>query len=456
MSLSDILCVSEQSWSKAGRVLEPAVVSLRRVGESEAEKMKAERKSRTVMRTASLLIAVCLGGVPAWGNYGGGTGEPNGPYLIYTAQHVYDMGTTAEHLSRHFRLMADIDMGKSDRTNFYPIGLSLDRPFTGTFDGNGHIISNVTYILSGAIQDNIGLFGYLGDPFHRPTIKNLGLIDPNIDALTEGTGGNVGSLVGCLFNGTVVNCYVQGGRVLGYRCVGGLIGGPAPTRNAVARRIESCHAGTRVSGISEVGGLMGGNDRTMVFCCYATGNVSGYNRVGGLVGYNLGWLFGCYFSGRVLAVNYAGGLAGLNDAGGEIFRCYCDARVLGDSYVGGLAGANDGLVKQCYSQGSIEGVMNTGGLVGSLHAGVSDRYGTVTDSFWDVQTSGQSTSAGGTGKTTAELQTAKTFLDAGWDFVDETTHGTEDVWWIDEGKDYPRLRWETAADPNSSTAGTNP
>ena len=49
---------------------------------------------------------------------------------------------------------------------------------------------------------------------------------------------------------------------------------------------------------------------------------------------------------------------------------------------------------------------------------------------------------GGIGKTTAEMQTAKMFLDAGWDFAGETANGTEDIWWILEGKDYPRLWWE--------------
>jgi len=66
----------------------------------------------------------------------------------------------------------------------------------------------------------------------------------------------------------------------------------------------------------------------------------------------------------------------------------------------------------------------------------------VTACFWDIQTSGQATSVGGTGKTTAEMQTASTFLEAGWDFVGETENGTEDIWWINEGKDYPRLWWE--------------
>ena len=92
-----------------------------------------------------------------------------------------------------------------------------------------------------------------------------------------------------------------------------------------------------------------------------------------------------------------------------------------------------GDVTQCYSTGSVSGA--GGGLVG-FNGGV------VTGSFWDTQTSGQAASDGGTGKTTAEMQTAKTFLDAGWDFVGETVNGTEDIWWINEGKDYPRLWWE--------------
>ena len=56
--------------------------------------------------------------------------------------------------------------------------------------------------------------------------------------------------------------------------------------------------------------------------------------------------------------------------------------------------------------------------------------GPWTHSFWDTQTSGQAASAGGTGKTTAEMQMASTFLEAGWDFVGETANGTEDIWWI--------------------------
>jgi len=62
-----------------------------------------------------------------------------------------------------------------------------------------------------------------------------------------------------------------------------------------------------------------------------------------------------------------------------------------------------------------------------------------TNCFWDKEVSGLRM---GDGLTTAEMQTASTFLEAGWDFIDETENGTEDIWWIDEGQDYPRLWWE--------------
>jgi len=87
----------------------------------------------------------------------------------------------------------------------------------------------------------------------------------------------------------------------------------------------------------------------------------------------------------------------------------------------------------------VSGSSGVGGLVGH------NLWGTITASFWDTQTSGQAKSAGGTGKTTAEMQKAKTFLDAGWDFVGETKNGTADIWWILEGKGYPRLWWELPA-----------
>jgi hypothetical protein len=125
---------------------------------------------------------------------------------------------------------------------------------------------------------------------------------------------------------------------------------------------------------------------------------------------------------------------------GAVTQCYSTGAVNGGPYVGGvggLVGCNYyGSVNECYSVGAVSRATVVGGLVGT------NWDGTIATSFWDTQTSGQATSRGGIGKTTAEMQTAKTFLDAGWDFVGETANGTADLWWILEGKDYPRLWWE--------------
>ena len=164
--------------------------------------------------------------------------------------------------------------------------------------------------------------------------------------------------------------------------------------------------------------------------------------VGGLVGLNWGVLTQCYSTGSVTGNSSVGGLVGSNCA--SIATSWSTSTVGGETSVGGLVGGNweEGNVTQCYSTGAVSGSGDIGGLVGLNHI-YELKQGVVTDCFWDTQTSGQATSAGGTGKTTAEMQTASTFLEAGWDFVGETTNGTEDLWWILEGKDYPRLWWET-------------
>ncbi|MCX8064161.1 MAG: hypothetical protein N3G21_03215 [Candidatus Hydrogenedentes bacterium] len=72
----------------------------------------------------------------------------------------------------------------------------------------------------------------------------------------------------------------------------------------------------------------------------------------------------------------------------------------------------------------VSGGAFVGGLVGD------NNKGTVEQSYWDVETSGQSTSDGGKGRRTAEMKRSGIYVD--WDF--------ESVWEIEEGVSYPRLR----------------
>ena len=169
--------------------------------------------------------------------------------------------------------------------------------------------------------------------------------------------------------------------------------------------------------------------------------------IGALVGENWGIVTACYSTGRVDGGSYVGGLIGGN--GGSLTHSYSAGAVSGVSSVGGLAGCNGfyfvsddvGTLAMCYSTGFVVGSgQNCGGVVGNNASGA--RGVSVIGCFWDTQTSGQTNSAAGEGKTTIEMQTASTFLEAGWDFVGETANGTEDIWWILERKDYPRLWWE--------------
>jgi hypothetical protein len=361
--------------------------------------MKTANNSRT-LRIIPLLITFCLVSFPAQAQYGGGTGEPNDPYLIYTAEQMNAIGTNPDHWDRHFKLISDIDLSSYTGTEFNIIGYYAShrdhKPFAGVFDGNGHTISNFSYTSSDA--NNVGLFGYLHG--ENAQIKDLGLTNPNVDFGRRW----IGSLAGWLREGTIAACYIEGGSVSGYEGIGGLVG------------------------------QNGGN----VTNCYSTSTVSGNERVGGLVGDNSGSITASYSTGSVNGDSLVGGLVGVAHQS-SITTSYSTGSVNGVSLVGGLVGENEGSITSCYSTGTVSGNRPVGGLVGG-------NSGSITTSFWDIQTSGQPTSADGTGLTTPEMQDISTYLSEGWDFVDEVINGTCDYWQISAGE-YPRLRYTTGGSP---------
>ncbi|NIR67518.1 MAG: hypothetical protein GWO10_27990, partial [candidate division Zixibacteria bacterium] len=410
------------------------------------------------MGKITVLFVICCCCLPAQAKYGGGSGTADDPYLIYTAEQMNSIGADSNNWDKCFRLMADIDLSGFTGTAFNVIGYwvkpSDNKAFTGLFDGNSHTISNFSY--TSTDKNYIGLFGYVRDP--NAEIKNLRLIDPNVDA---GTGGAVGSLVGWLREATITNCYADRGSIAGVGAVGGLVG-----LNLNYGTITKCYSNSSVLGDGFVGGLVGFNTGTITNC-HAKGSVFGNGRVGGLAGYNENTILDCYTSGNVTGddgSSYVGGLCGesigpydgksqsrihncfsnatvighrdvgglIGNSGAIVTGCYSTGGVIGrddnSRWIGGLIGYNDdeGRINNCYSTGSVTGDENVGGLVG---AGGKDE---VAYSFWDIETSGQTTSAGGSGKTTAEMQKAGTFI--AW--------GCEHVWTIDEGVDYPRLVWE--------------
>jgi hypothetical protein len=319
-------------------------------------------------------------------SFSGGTGEPNNPYLISNAEELNSIGSNPRLMKCHFKLIKDVNLAD---VNFYPIG-SSEFPFEGIFDGNNHKISNMK--IEGV--SDLGLFSKLGGG----NITKVGVVDVNI----IGTGNCVGGLVGNVYFGTISQCYSTGS----------------------------------VKGFSDyVGGLVGKNfspyyySPAVIKQCYSTALVKGNQSVGGLVGQN-------YDNGKVV-------------------ECYSTGLVKGNDFVGGLVGNNWGTVTDCYSTGTVVCNVqksNVGGLVGKWsytvpRGGTPPTIPPVFNSFWDINTSGQTKSAGGLGKYTPKMQTRNTFTDEGkWDFIGETENGPNDVWWILEGKDYPRLWWQLPED----------
>jgi hypothetical protein len=354
-----------------------------------------------------------------------GSGTPQDPWRIESLADFDEFAADPNYWAGFTRLETDVNLaGRTYSTAVIAPDVNNANydfdgtAFTGVFDGNDHKITNLT-IDGGTF---LGLFGCIEEDGE---VRNLGLEDGSVSGDYY-----VSGLVG--FNsGSILNCYSTGDVSGTWNYVGGLVGINFGT-------VSNSYCTGSVHGDRDVGGLMGKNDNGIVLNCYSTGSISGYGFVGGLVGKNDddGSVSNCYSTSPVSGSGSIGGLVGSNEDDGSISNCYSIGDVNGYAAVGGLVGNNiwGASISNCYSTGDVNGVDDVGGLVGYYGARNVER------SFWDVQTSGKLESAGGTGKTTAEMQTKSTFTEAGWDFVE--------IWGIGEHQTYPYLRFAPAGDFN--------
>lgn len=165
-------------------------------------------------------------------------------------------------------------------------------------------------------------------------------------------------------------------------------------------------------------------------------SIVGSNDVGGLIGTSEGKVYNNYVNGQIFGDVSAGGLIGFVDAG-SVNDSYSDANVsVGFDVVGGLIGESDNInIFNCYASGIVNGGQNVaGGLIGSFVNGVLvNSYSTAkvngvdfvgglvgdntsiscVNSYWDIQTSNQTTSVCGIGKTTLQMKKLSTF--SNWD-----------------------------------------
>ncbi|MDR0790026.1 MAG: hypothetical protein LBO06_04440, partial [Bacteroidales bacterium] len=243
-------------------------------------------------------------------------GSAANPYQIATPADLQALSTyvrtaAANHCdSTYFRVTQDINM--SGVANFIPIGgrdaagtaASTTNYFSGVFDGNNKVISNLT--ITGSLNYT-GLFG-LCDTVQNVTtkatfgaaIRGLGLQNVNISG-----GQYVGALIGSQKQSIDLDsCYVTGGSIIGTSYVGGIIG---YAYWCIGQPVYYCYStNLTISGTTYVGGILGYSDYIYFYNCYSTlCSVSGTSYVGGFGGYTTNT--SCYGSYAANTVNRTSG-----------------------------------------------------------------------------------------------------------------------------------------------------
>lgn len=345
---------------------------------------------------------------------GAGNGTQGDPYQITS---LSELNETRLDCSSHYKLMNNIDASATygwSGGGFYPM-CQWGNQLYATFDGNNKTISNLKIYATGI--EPIGLFQYQEG---GSVVHDLHLVNVNVSG-TVAPGGMMGAITARFRGGTIRDCTVSGTVYCSGYC-GGVVG-----FSHSGSVINNTHARMTMIGSFSVGGLIG-NGRTDVYRSSSDSIVSGSNWVASLYGCcdSGGSITESYAKGSVSGSDYVAGLVG-RAVGCTITDSYSWANVTGGNNAGGLVGyaLSSGSITDSYSTGVVSGGSYVGGLIGRKDVGI-----TVTNSYWDNETSGQSSSAAGTGLPTSEMFKEVSF--SGWDFVD--------IWTILEDVSYPELK----------------
>ncbi|MEH2625991.1 filamentous hemagglutinin family protein [Bradyrhizobium sp. AZCC 1719] len=340
-----------------------------------------------------------------------------------TITNAHHLQLMAMNLGASYTLARDIDVGPAlaavggkypgmwSSSGFSPIG-NYSNQFTGSFDGQNHVISNLAINLPAT--NYVGLFGYAAAAV---TLSNVSLQAASItgqDRVGILAGVSRGTITNASATGTLTARFSGGGlagessgsianswaavTVAGTETASSSMGGLVGS-NGNGGSIRDSHATGNVTagtGGTRAGGLAGSNQAgASILRSYATGAVSGGSQgVGGLVGYNTSAADGfpaasiadSYATGAVTATAFGGGLVGINSVAASIIRSYATGAVnvtavSNVSYAGGLVGSNSGIVTQSYASGTANATSSSptaaaGGLIGG-----NGSTATVTQSY---------------------------------------------------------------------------
>ncbi len=312
------------------------------------------------------------------------------------------------------------DNNNCDISNCYATGDVSGTAYNiGGLVGNNYTSSISDSHATGDVSGDVFVGGLIGRNEDIYVAENYGagsfplITDCYATGSVSATGNYVGGLIGGNFDCDVTYCHtdISGNVESEGRFVGGLVGGNDNLSDySVFDGISYSYAliGGRVAGVWNIGGLVGLNDDMPLSFCYA-------HAAGGVIS-------NATDSSEQQTI---GGLVGRNDdatINGTISYCYALSDVTGYRYIGGLVGQNGSgtsAVTACYATGAVTGSTGVGGLLGYS--------GSVTgsDSYFN---SANTENGYGNAVSLANMKLQDTF--AGWDFVDETANGEEEIWSI--------------------------
>ena len=358
-----------------------------------------------------LVLALCLTCVPSAlavgdGRFSEGTGMPDDPYQISTAQDLFALADAVNkgmsYEGKYFRLTKDIDLETDANHPWTPIGNSATaqgQQFLGSFDGGGYTVRGL-YVEG--THGYAGLFGVVGMLSRNTTaeVKNLRVegevfVERNSSLFyAGGVAGFVGQgckITNCSFQGTVKTT-VDNQATEGY--TGGIAGynfGTISECTVLNSDISGKNQSTTAGGAVYVAGIVAANNTvgTIKSCTVENSTITGTNEntasqnlVGGIAADNIvGTIEQCkVINGSVstsgsMEVSSVGGIAGCSD--GTLKDCSNSASVTGNNAFnletkeevslgsGGVVGCNYNRVESCSNTGSVTGKgLFTGGVVG--------------------------------------------------------------------------------------------
>ena len=362
--------------------------------------------------------------------FAGGSGTADDPWLIATPAHMLNIsGNLEAGKTKYFKMIDDVDMtGKGwnmlNGSSPYDKLVFLD----GNYKTISHLGGTMFSVFKGTVQ-NLALDGSevstgarkgVFAQYIQGTDNYLTNVDICNVSTFEASSNECGGMVGRINGGTAgyttatfEDCDVIDVNVNSSAYAGGLIGGvEAKVILINCTRTGGAVSNTGTAATASSGGLIGRStaeaDVSITNCSVSKsgsdGSVSGLSNVGGLIGNMVyGSISRCHADVTVTGTGYyVGGLIGdlnttVSDV--EVSECYYKAGTISAArFSGGLIGQKEGesygiTISNCYVRGTVTATArNAGGLLGAFTQGKS---ATISNCFVSGPVSASSFTAGG-------------------------------------------------------------